>query len=68
MGKPTGFLEVGRQKQPTRPVVERLRDWREVYLPYEPQALAPARWDCGMKPKRPGRPLTKSKSRPGVTQ
>ena len=34
MGKPTGFLEIERQKQPTRPVAERLRDWREVYLPY----------------------------------
>ena len=33
MGNPTGFLEIARRKQPTRPVVERLRDWREVYLP-----------------------------------
>jgi len=34
MGKPTGFIEIHRKKHPTRPVAERLRDWREVYLPY----------------------------------
>ena len=39
MGKVTGFLEVGRVKHPVRPVVERLRDWREVYVPYPEAAL-----------------------------
>ena len=34
MGKPTGFIEIHRKKQPTRPVAERLKDWSEVYLPY----------------------------------
>src|SRR5262245_47243522 len=34
MGKPTGFIEVQRKKHPSRPVDERVRDWREVYLPY----------------------------------
>ena len=34
MGKPTGFIEIQRKKQPTRPVDERVRDWHEVYLPY----------------------------------
>ncbi len=60
MGKPTGFLEIGRQKQPTRPVAERLRDWREVYLPYEPQALtdqASRCMDCGIPFCHSGCPL-----------
>jgi glutamate synthase (NADPH/NADH) small chain len=34
VGKTTGFIEIQRHKQPTRPVIERVRDWREVYLPY----------------------------------
>ena len=34
MGKPTGFIEIQRKKHPTRPVEERVHDWREVYLPY----------------------------------
>ena len=34
MGKPTGFIEIQRKKQPTRPVAERIHDWHEVYLPY----------------------------------
>src|SRR5215813_7261574 len=33
MGKPTGFIEIRRKKHPTRPVDERVQDWREVYLP-----------------------------------
>jgi glutamate synthase (NADPH/NADH) small chain len=33
MGKPTGFIEIQRKKHPTRPVEERVHDWREVYLP-----------------------------------
>jgi glutamate synthase (NADPH/NADH) small chain len=33
MGKPTGFIEIQRKKHPTRPVEERIHDWREVYLP-----------------------------------
>jgi glutamate synthase (NADPH/NADH) small chain len=39
VGKVTGFIEIDRHKQPTRPVSERLKDWREVYLPYPAQAL-----------------------------
>ena len=30
MGKPKGFIEIDRQTPPTRPVEERLKDWREV--------------------------------------
>ncbi|MBI4459626.1 MAG: glutamate synthase subunit beta [Acidobacteria bacterium] len=33
MGKVTGFLEYGREGGKYRPVEERIRDWREVYLP-----------------------------------
>ena len=33
VGKPTGFVEIARAKQPVRPVAERVRDWHEVYLP-----------------------------------
>jgi len=34
VGKITGFIEIERGKHPARPIVERLRDWKEVYLPY----------------------------------
>src|ERR1700722_15951995 len=51
MGKVTGFLEIQRKKHPTRPVAERLLDWREVYLPY-PQAVLEGQaercMDCGI--------------------
>jgi len=60
MGKVTGFLEVQRQKQPTRAVVERLRDWREVYVPYDETALRAqtARcMDCGIPFCHQGCPL-----------
>ena len=60
MGKPTGFIEVARQKQPTRPIEERLHDWREVYLPAEPQALrdqASRCMDCGIPFCHQGCPL-----------
>lgn len=60
MGKATGFLEVARLKQPTRPIAERLRDWREVYRPYEPQALldqAARCMDCGIPFCHSGCPL-----------
>jgi glutamate synthase (NADPH) small chain len=33
MGKITGFMEIHRAKPKARPVSERVRDWREVYLP-----------------------------------
>jgi glutamate synthase (NADPH/NADH) small chain len=39
VGKITGFLEIHRHKPPARPVAERVRDWREVYLPYPAQDL-----------------------------
>jgi glutamate synthase (NADPH/NADH) small chain len=60
MGKVTGFLEIQRAKQTSRPVAERLHDWREVYLPYEESALKgqTARcMDCGIPFCHQGCPL-----------
>jgi glutamate synthase (NADPH/NADH) small chain len=60
MGKATGFLETGRAKHPVRPVVERLRDWREVYEPYPVAALtdqAARCMDCGIPFCHHGCPL-----------
>jgi glutamate synthase (NADPH/NADH) small chain len=60
VGKPTGFLEIARKKPPTRPVAERLHDWREVYLPYPESALkdqAARCMDCGIPFCHNGCPL-----------
>src|SRR3954468_17125274 len=60
MGKPTGFIKIQRQKQPYRPVGERVRDWREVYLPYpdsELRAQASRCMDCGVPFCHQGCPL-----------
>ena len=60
MGKPTGFIEIARKKQPTRPVADRVRDWREVYLPYGEETLREqgARcMDCGIPFCHQGCPL-----------
>ncbi|PYN97620.1 MAG: glutamate synthase [Candidatus Rokuibacteriota bacterium] len=60
MGKITGFLEIKRKKWPTRPVSERLKDWKEVYLPYpEPDLKSQAArcMDCGIPFCHQGCPL-----------
>jgi glutamate synthase (NADPH/NADH) small chain len=60
MGKPTGFIEIRRKKHPTRPVAERVQDWREVYLRYADGDLAAqgARcMDCGIPFCHQGCPL-----------
>ncbi len=60
MGKTTGFIEIARKKQPSRPVVERLKDWREVYLPYPDEALRQQGsrcMDCGIPFCHQGCPL-----------
>jgi glutamate synthase (NADPH/NADH) small chain len=60
VGKATGFLEIKRKKWPTRPVDERLRDWKEVYLPFPTGELAKqgARcMDCGIPFCHQGCPL-----------
>ena len=51
MGKPTGFMEHGRELPLRRPVPVRVRDWREVYEPFQPAATRTqgARcMDCGI--------------------
>jgi glutamate synthase (NADPH/NADH) small chain len=60
VGKTTGFLEIRRKKWPTRPVAERLADWKEVYLPYPDEDLRAqgARcMDCGVPFCHQGCPL-----------
>jgi glutamate synthase (NADPH/NADH) small chain len=60
VGKVTGFLEIRRKKPPTRPVAERLLDWREVYLPYPQPVLegqAARCMDCGIPFCHQGCPL-----------
>ncbi len=60
MGKPTGFIEIQRKKHPTRPVEERIQDWREVYLPYptgELEMQGARCMDCGIPFCHQGCPL-----------
>jgi len=60
VGKVTGFIEITRQKHPTRPVGERVRDWHEVYLPYPEGPLkdqAARCMDCGIPFCHSGCPL-----------
>ena len=60
MGKVTGFLEIKRKKWPSRPVPERLRDWKEVYLAYPDEDLkkqAARCMDCGVPFCHQGCPL-----------
>jgi len=60
MGKVTGFIEFKRAKQPYRPVKERLRDWRQVMLPWPVEELKQqgARcMDCGIAFCHGGCPL-----------
>jgi len=60
MGKPTGFLEYPRVKQPYRPVQERIRDWKQVMLPWpaEPLRKQGARcMDCAVPFCHQGCPL-----------
>src|SRR5258708_5482424 len=60
MGKVTGFIEIARKRPPTRPIPDRLRDWREVYLPYPETTLkdqAARCMDCGIPFCHDGCPL-----------
>jgi len=60
MGKPTGFLEVARSKQPSRPVTERVGDYRHVYYAYPVDELtrqASRCMDCGIPFCHQGCPL-----------
>ena len=60
MGKVTGFLEFKRDRQPYRPVEERVRDFEQVLLPHPEEALRKqgARcMDCGIPFCHQGCPL-----------
>jgi glutamate synthase (NADPH/NADH) small chain len=60
VGKVTGFLEIKRKKPSARPIAERLRDWKEVYLPYPADELkkqAARCMDCGIPFCHQGCPL-----------
>ncbi|MEQ1897799.1 MAG: glutamate synthase subunit beta [Vicinamibacterales bacterium] len=60
MGKPTGFIEIQRQKHPSRPVAERVKDWKETTLPYaraDLEAQGARCMDCGIPFCHQGCPL-----------
>ncbi|MGH9048043.1 MAG: glutamate synthase subunit beta, partial [Acidimicrobiales bacterium] len=60
MGKPTGFMEFGRQLPRRRPVRVRVRDWHEVYESFDEQSAKNqgARcMDCGIPFCHEGCPL-----------
>ncbi|MBT7950767.1 MAG: glutamate synthase subunit beta [Gammaproteobacteria bacterium] len=60
MGKITGFIEFDREKQPYRPVEERLKDFRQVMQPWpvEPLKTQASRcMDCGIPFCHQGCPL-----------
>src|SRR5512136_1870596 len=60
MGKPTGFLEIGRELPEKRPVAERIKDWREINreLPEEKVRAQGARcMNCGIPFCHKGCPL-----------
>jgi glutamate synthase (NADPH/NADH) small chain len=51
MGKPTGFIEYGRDHAQRRPVIERVNDWFEIYVDFPEESLRRqgARcMDCGV--------------------
>lgn len=60
MGKITGFIEFKREKQPYRPVAERLKDWKQVMSPWPVGPLktqASRCMDCGIPFCHEGCPL-----------
>lgn len=60
MAKVMGFLEAGREKQPYRPIEERLLDWNQVMADYRPDLLnvqAARCMDCGIPFCHDGCPL-----------
>ena len=60
MGKPTGFIEFSRGKPPSRPVTERIGDYRHVYKAYPIEDLtrqAARCMDCGIPFCHQGCPL-----------
>jgi glutamate synthase (NADPH/NADH) small chain len=60
MADPKGFLKYRRETQARRPIEERVRDWREVYIHLEPKRLqtqAARCMDCGVPFCHQGCPL-----------
>jgi glutamate synthase (NADPH/NADH) small chain len=60
MGDPKGFMKHGRHLPDRRPVPVRLRDWKEVYEPFDPEELktqASRCMDCGIPFCNNGCPL-----------
>ncbi len=60
MGKTTGFKEYLRELPEKRPVAERIRDYREIYLPFPAEKLvrqAARCMDCGVPTCHSGCPL-----------
>jgi glutamate synthase (NADPH/NADH) small chain len=60
MGNPTGFIEHARVKQPSRPVTERVGDYRHIYYAYPAEELtrqAARCMDCGIPFCHQGCPL-----------
>ncbi|MEZ5287720.1 MAG: glutamate synthase subunit beta [Vicinamibacterales bacterium] len=60
MAKATGFIEFARTKAPSRPVTERVHDWRHVYTGYPAEELtrqAARCMDCGVPFCHQGCPL-----------
>jgi glutamate synthase (NADPH/NADH) small chain len=60
MGKATGFIEFKRAKTPYRPVVERVRDWKQVMRAFPEDVLkeqAARCMDCGVPFCHQGCPL-----------
>jgi glutamate synthase (NADPH/NADH) small chain len=60
MGKPTGFKEFERETPPSRPVAERVGDYREIYQDFPEEKLirqAARCMDCGVPTCHAGCPL-----------
>ncbi len=60
MGDPKGFLELGRELPKSRPIEERIKDYREIYLPFpvsKTVAQASRCMDCGIPFCHNGCPL-----------
>ena len=60
MGKPTGFLEYGRELPGKRDPEERIHDYRELYLDFEEEKInkqAARCMDCGVPFCHTGCPL-----------
>ncbi len=60
MGKVTGFIDYERAKQPYRPVAERVKDFKQVMLPWQTEPLktqASRCMDCGIPFCHQGCPL-----------